>query len=46
MEGTKGPIWDSDPGGAPYMISYMWDVYGIDEVVDPMIEHIHSIGEL
>jgi len=44
-KGTGGPGWHWDPGGAAYPIPDMRDGYGIDEVVDPVTEHIHSLGE-
>jgi len=46
IEGVGGPSWHWDPGGASYPISGMQDGYGIDEVVNPMPERMHSLGEL
>ena len=45
IEGVRGPSWHWDLGGPSYLISDMQDGYGIDEVVDPVTEHVHSLGE-
>ena len=43
---TESPEWHWDLGGASYSISDMWDGYDIDEVVNPVLERMHSLREL
>ena len=46
IEGARGSGWHWDPGEASYPISNMWYGYGIDEVVNPVPECMHSFGEI
>lgn len=45
IKGDGGPGWHWDLGGASYLISNMRGGYGINEVVNLVLEHIHSLGE-